>query len=390
MVVLFEVWNLMSMVEGLGSGQKESKIRRVSDAASAAADLSYATLRGAADILGNQNVLGQALNNLQIRLGRKLIIPALPTLGVGAAFGSAALSFMDMLDNTQEGDYDAAFGHGLAAAGFAGFGLTLLGSIKILANTKFLWLFRLGALAPYGWAALSLVLLGVVIANALDDAELEEWAKNGPFAKDGGSEDFRYLREGLEAEKTSYAMLASALFSPKISMRRLKFPESGESQAGDIVVRVDLPRFTIGQDTLDVRAAVRRQQYDVLDCHGQRLGPQETLFPYQVKQFTDENGSLTAKEYFYQDTSGLHSAARWLAKARVITAEQVVLPDPKRRRGTGQVIDPEGKMVNAPARRKEETEEEYQERLLNDPDYQQALHTIDKNAPGWVFDELNT
>ncbi len=184
-------------------------------------------------------------------------------------------------------------------------------------------------------------------------------------------------------------MLTSALFSPKISMRRLKFPDGGEPHAGDVVVRVHLPQFTIGQSTPDVRTAVRRQQYGVLDCHGQKRGPQETLFPYQVKQITDEYGSLTAMEYFYRDTSGLHSAAQWLAKARIITAEQVVLPDPKRRRGTGQVIDPEGKIAKPPERRREETEEEYQERLLSDPDYQKALNNIDKDTPGWVCEELD-
>lgn len=378
-VILFEIWNLQSMVHALNYGE-EGILRRRTDLVSAVSDLSYATLQGIVDILGEGHKVAQTIRNFKIPLG-EIRLPGLPALGAVAAFGSAALSLMDLVDNFEENDADAAIGHGIAAAGFTIFGLALLGGTEVLAGAQFLWLFQLGALAPYTWVALGIVLIGVVIASALNDEPIEEWAANGPFCKGDGSDDFAYLRND---EELSYAALASCLFSPRIKIRRLGNPVRNDTKKGDLVVKVHLPNFNTGKDVLDVRACIQKPKPNT--GRAVVMAPQQSLTPYSVKQITGDGGHLTAIEYYYRDTSGHQSFSHWYAKARIITPEGLILPEPKRRQGTGEIIDPKGRIPEKPVQKKGESNEDFKRRQET---YQAELNTIDKDIPGWVYADLS-
>ncbi len=253
----------------------------------------------------------------------------------------------------------------------------------------------------------------MLFASALDDKPLEEWAANGPFCKGKGSDHFAYL---CTDEKLAYAALVDCLFSPRIEMQRLSVPTgkaankaddrlkschntsilgSGDRLKqchtsapafinGDLVVTVHLPNFKTGQDVLDVRACVQKPEPHP-GGPAIAMGPQEMLTPYCVKQICEDGAQVTAMQYFYRDTSYHQAFSCWHAKARIITADGPILPEPKRREKTGKVIDPKGKILEEPQKKEDESDEEFKQR---EDAYQAKLNIVDESVPGWVYADL--
>jgi hypothetical protein len=282
-----------------------------------------------------------------------------------------------MVNNFDQNDNDAAIAHGFAAAGFTLFGLGLLGSTKTLASVQILGLVKFGAFVPYTWAALGVVLIAVVIAGALDDTPLEEWAGNGPFCLKEGSNKFKYLQED---ESLAYTVLASCLFSPRIEMRRLSHPAGENTQKGDIVVTVHLPNF-VTDDVLDVHASM---QQSTPKGRNAIMGPQQTLHHDHKVEIQDDDGYLKAVEFYYRDTSERRTV--WRAKARIIkTPDGIILPDPPRRQETGKVIDPHGRIPEKPVRKNGESDADFKTRQTA---YQTSLEVINEDIPGWVYAKL--
>jgi hypothetical protein len=161
-------------------------------------------------------------------------------------------------------------------------------------------------------------------------------------------------------------------------------PVTPDFRRGDLVVTVHLPKFKLGEDVLDVRACIQKPEPHpggpAID-----MRPQEPLTPYCIKQITHDSVNVTAMEYYYRDTSGHQSFSRWHAKARIITADGPILPEPERREGTGEVIDPKGKIPQRPEQEKGESDEAFKQR---EDKYQAKLNIIDESVPGWVYAEL--
>ncbi len=280
-VVLFEIWNLQSVVGSTTKGVR----RRQAEAISAVADLSYATLEGIASMLGKNHHISKKILESSFKLGSKEII-SLAVFGAVTAFASASLSVLDMVDQLGENDNDAAVGHGIAAAGFLLMGGTLAAKAAGV----------LVAVSPWVWAATGLVLLGVIIANACNDTSLEEWAANGPFAIDEGDEKFSYLRDA-QNDHLAYNALANCLFTPRIEIKRLTVPVFNESQKGDIRVTVHLPSYKDGKDEIDVRTYC--EQADTISCITTKVEtwvPRVPVKPFIVKQL-DTDGQVTAIEH---------------------------------------------------------------------------------------------
>jgi len=362
-VVMLEIWNLQSVVHAYKNSGKTGR----ADVYSAYADLSYATLQAIVEVAGEESAVARGIKAVKIPIG-KGGLPALPTLGAVASFYSASLSLRDMLNNFDQHDNDAAIAHGIAAAGFTLFGLGLLGSAAL--SSKIACLAPLGVFAPYTWAALAVVLLGVAIAAAVEDKPLEEWAGNGPFCAGNGSNEFRYLRED---EALAHAVLANCLFSPRIEMRKLSNPAGKSPRKGDIVVTVHLPKVE-EHDVLDARACI--EQAKSVDCRNGQVtqwGWQIPLPPYDVQPCITD-GRMTALEYYFRvpdeiGNSTIKMPYRWQAKARLIMADGPILPDPVRQEKTGEVIDPKNKIPAEPVQW----------------NYQKQLNAIDEEVPGWVY-----
>jgi hypothetical protein len=381
-VVVFEIWNLQSVLHAFNYG-KGSKWQRSADLLSAAADLSYATLQAIVEVAGEKSAVARTINGVKIPITKSIKLPALPALGAAAAFYSASLSLRDVVKNFAQHDNDAAIAHGIAAAGFTLFGLGLLGSTKALATTQILGLVELGAFAPYTWAALGVVLLGVAIAAAVEDTPLEEWAGNGPFCRGNGSDKFKYLREN---EALAHAVLANCLFRPRIEMRELPNPAGVNTRNGDIVVTLYLPKRE-ENDVVDVRTCIEPAKS--VDCRNNKVTQwswQIPVTPYDVQPCIAD-GRITALEYYFRVPDEISNAKikmpyRWQAKARLIMAEGPILPDPDRQEKTGETLDPKNKIPVEPVRKKGESDPAFELRQWN---YQKQLNDVDEEVPGWVY-----
>jgi hypothetical protein len=108
-------------------------------------------------------------------------------------------------------------------------------------------------------------------------------------------------------------------------MRRLSNPVGDDTKKDDLVVTVRLPNFMIGGDLLDIRTCI----------------------------FKAPDG--------------------------------IFLPDPERREGTGEVINPKGKFHHKPEREENESAEHYLKRY---EEYQTQLDIINQDVPGWVYADL--
>jgi hypothetical protein len=314
-VVLFEIWNLQSVVAGAGKSMGRQAAERIS----AATDLIYATLEGLTSMLGKNHRISKKILESSFKLGSKEMI-SLAAFGSVTAFASAGLSVLDMVDQLGENDNDAAVGHGIAAAGFSLMGFALLGKARIALFAIF---------SPWLWAATGLVLLGVIIANACNDTSLEEWAANGPFAIDEGDEKFNYLRDA-QNDHLAYNALANCLFTPRIEIKRLMAPVFNESQKGDIRVTVHLPSFKEEKDEIDVRTYC--EQADTISCITTKVetwAPRIPVKPFIVKQL-DTDGQVTAIQYYYHIPDfSFDTPCRWATKARLFLADgPTMLPDP--------------------------------------------------------------
>jgi len=248
----------------------------------------------------------------------------------------------------------------------AGFTVLALSALKII--------------GPYGWAALAVITIGVLVVQWYKDTPLEKWAKLGPLRKLSSTEsqvkeakqgdlftaNFYQNHRAIEefehnTPDGNYDVLRDMLYSPSIQFTQESGNTYVENGTGgrylkDIVAIINLPLYETNNSNVDVR--VTRQQDNIGPDVALGLTKQETINPYKIIQVRDPNSNTITQMKYYFKPQGKQRGKQdyyWQAKGRVITAEQRRIPS----------IAPK-----TPANKLNES------------------NTIDQDAPGWVYAEI--
>ncbi len=238
----------------------------------------------------------------------------------GAAFAglSAVLALWDMIYSLRRGDLGAAVGYAIMAAGFTGLALVTLHASRGLTLA-----------GPWGWVALAVITIGVLIVTFFSDSELEKWAKHGYLGKGNNGqpdEDGDYV--GFD-EKKAYAGLTAMLMGPRITLYKggEVYNVGDGDKAQGVVAEVDIPLFEVGRTSLDLRVTRQYDGWGLDQWMG--ISKQYSIKPLKIQQVRDAaSGVVTKVRYFYepQPLSGGGQDATFRAKAMLITADNLRIP----------------------------------------------------------------
>ena len=168
---------------------------------------------------------------------RNLAVFGALTSGLGAV-----MSFWDAANAFRRDDVDASVAAAIAGLAYTGLAATtIIGGMQGASSTFFL--------GPWGWAFLAVGLVTTFVYIGLSDADFEEWAKHGPFAKDATdrmTDDWRYWAENRQA---CFAERATLFCKPTLDIqhphrrwRGIARPAASET-AGAVTTRHHAPFF---------------------------------------------------------------------------------------------------------------------------------------------------
>ncbi len=354
-VVFFEVFNVQQAYKSLV--ESKDKVKSSFNLFDAAGGLAHSTLEATEILAGGAKNAQALMENVFMKLADKTGKRSIARIGeiaadyafkkkitlfgqsvrllnvFGAAFAglSAVLSLWDMAIAIRRGDTAAAVGNAMMAAGFTV--LTFTG---------------LSILGPWGWAAMAVVTIGVLVVQWYKDTPLEKWAKFGPLRKLSASEQIRndenpavkeYYSNDRATEEFDnhsseqvYDALRDLLCSPSIRFTSEAGNTYVETGTGgeyikDVVAIINLPLYETNKSNVDVR--VTKQQDNIGPDVLLGLSKQEIAQPYKIVQVRDpKSNNITQMKYYFKPQGKQRGQQDyyWQAKGRIFTAEQRRIP----------------------------------------------------------------